>query len=71
MLKKCLHKLNALYAEATDILNTLLVGPSASVIRGLCARLHVLQELFAVRYSEARALAVAALGQVEASVTFP
>jgi hypothetical protein len=37
MLRKCLSELQALYAEAIDILNDLLIGPSADIVRGLCA----------------------------------
>ena len=70
-LRKCLSELQALYAEAIDILNDLLIGPSADIVRGLCARFHVLQECFALRYREARAHAISALGDVEARFYFP
>jgi|CZKI01.1.fsa_nt_gi hypothetical protein len=71
MLKKCLHELQALYAEAINILNKLLISPSAEILRGLCARFYILQEYFAMRYHEARAHAIAALGHVEAALSFP
>jgi hypothetical protein len=70
LLKKCLHELQALYAEAIDILNKLLVMPSEEIVRDLCARFHVIQEYFAMRYHEARGYAVAALGRVEAALSF-
>ena len=71
MLKKCLHELQALYAEAISILNKLLIRPSTEIVRDLCARFYVLQEYFAMRYYEARAHAIAALGHVEAALSFP
>jgi len=63
--------LRALYAEAIAILNELLGNPSAAIMRGLCARFHVLQEYFAMRYHEARVHAVSALGYLEAASFFP
>ena len=71
MLRKCLNELQALYAEAIDILNDLLIGPSADIVRGLCARFQVLQEYFAMRYREARAHAISVLGDVEATFCLP
>jgi hypothetical protein len=71
MLKRCLSELQELYAEAITILNELMISPSAGIVRRLCARFHVLQEYFAMRYHEARALAVSALGRVEAALSFP
>ena len=70
-LRKCLSELQALYAEAIDILNDLLIGPSADIVRGLCARFQILQDYFALRYREARAHAISALGDVEARFYFP
>ena len=71
MLKKCLRELQALYAEAINILNKLLIRPSTGIVRELWARFYVLQEYFAMRYHEARAHAIAALGHVEAALSFP
>ncbi len=71
MLKKCLSELQALYIEATAILHDLLISPSVEIVRGLCARFRILQEYFAMRYQEARALAISALGSVEAALSFP
>jgi hypothetical protein len=71
VLKKCLSELQALYIEATTILDGLLINPSAEIVRSLCARFLILQEYFAMRYHEARALAVSALGPVEAALSFP
>ena len=71
ILKKCLDELHVLYAEAISILNDLLVNTSAVIVRGLCARFHILQKYFAVRYREARAHAVSALGHIEAALVFP
>jgi len=71
MLRKCLSELQALYAEAIDILNDLLIGPSADIVRGLCARFQILQEYFALRYREARAQAISALGEVKSALYFP
>ena len=71
MLEKCLSELQALYIEATAILRDLLIIPSTEVIRSLCARFRILQEYFAMRYDEARALAISALGTVEAALYFP
>jgi hypothetical protein len=63
--------LQALHAEAIDILNDLLIGPSADIVRGLCARFQVLEEFFAMRYREVRAHAISALGDVEAGFYLP
>jgi hypothetical protein len=71
LLRKCLIELQALYAEAIDILNDLLIGPSADIVCGLCARFQILQEYFAMRYREARAHAISALGDVKAAFYFP
>ena len=71
LLKKCLHELQALYAEAISILNELLIRPSTEVVRDLCARFYVLQEYFVMRYHEARAYVIAALGHVEAALSLP
>jgi hypothetical protein len=71
MLRKCLTELQALYAEAIEILNGLLIGPSADIVRVLCARFQILQDYFALRYREARAHAISALGDVEARFYFP
>jgi hypothetical protein len=70
-LKKCLNELHALYTEAATILHDLLSGPSNEIIRDLCARFLVLQEYFAMRYHQARALAISALGTAEAGLSFP
>ena len=71
MLRKCLSELQALYAEAIDILNDLLISPSADIVSGLCARFQILQVYFAMRYREARAHAISALGDLGAAVYFP
>jgi hypothetical protein len=71
MLKRCLSELQALYAEAIDILNDLLISPPADIVRGLCMRFQILQEYFAMRYREARGHAISALGDVEAALYFP
>ena len=70
-LRKCLSELQALYVEAMTILDALLLSPATEVIRGLCARFRILQEYFAMRYHEARALAISALGSVEGALSFP
>lgn len=70
-LKKCLHELQALYTEAVNILNELLISPSAETIRRLCARFYIVQEYFAMRYKDARAHAIMALGRVDAALSFP
>ena len=70
MLKKCLRELRTLYLEATAILSELLVAPSAAGVRALCARFRILQEYFAMRYQEARAQAISALGSVKAAILF-
>jgi hypothetical protein len=70
MLKRCLRELQALYAEAIHILDELLIGPPVEVVRSLCARFYILQEYFAMRYHEARTHAIAALGHVEAALSF-
>jgi hypothetical protein len=64
LLKKTLHELKALHAEALAILNDLLITPSTHIVRGLCLRFQVIQEYFVLRYYEARSLAVAVLGDV-------
>jgi hypothetical protein len=71
MLKKCLGELRALYIETTIILHDLLISPWAEIIRSLCERFRVLQEYFFMRYHEARALAISALGSDEAASSFP
>jgi hypothetical protein len=63
--------LQALYSEAINILNKLLVRPSTEIVCDLCARFFVLQEYFAMRYHEARDYAIAALGSVEAAIVLP
>jgi hypothetical protein len=70
-LKKCLRELQSLYTEAATILDDLLRTPPAEIIRELCARFRIIQEYFAMRYEEARAYAVSALGRVEAAISFP
>lgn len=70
-LKKCVSELRALYAEAITILDDLLINPSIEAVRRLCMRFHVLQEYFALRYQEAKAFAISALGSVEANLRFP
>ena len=71
VLKRCLGELQALYAEAIDILNDLLISPPAEIARGLCARFQILQEYFAMRYREAKSHAISALGDLEAAFYFP
>jgi hypothetical protein len=71
VLHKCLRELQALYLEATAILHDLLLNRSAELVRDLCARFHALQEYFVIRYYEARAHAMSALGSVEAALFFP
>jgi hypothetical protein len=71
VLKKCIRELQALLIEAGVILNDLVLDPSAEIVRGLCTRFYVLQEYFVMRYHEARACAIAALGYVEATLSFP
>jgi hypothetical protein len=70
ILKRCLNELQALYVEATNILQDLLIGPSAESIRDLCARFRILQEYFVMRYREARELALSVFGSVEAALSF-
>jgi len=71
VLKKCLRELKALYIEATAILKDLLANPSADIVRNLCARFHILQEYFVLRYQEARAYAISVLGHFESTLSFP
>jgi hypothetical protein len=70
-LKKCLAELHALYTEAAMILQDLLISPSIEIIRDLCARFLILQEYFAMRYHQARALAISTLGSAEAQLSCP
>jgi len=70
-LKKCVRELRALLIEAGSILDHLLRDPSAEIIRRLCSRYYILQEYFVMRYTEARSCAVAALGTVQAALSFP
>ena len=60
----------ALQARA-QMLDHLLRDPSAEIIRRLCSRYYILQEYFVMRYTEARSCAVAALGTVQAALSFP
>jgi hypothetical protein len=71
VLKKCIRELQAILVEASTILDHLVLHPAAEIIRSLCARFCILQEYFAMRYQEARACAIAALGHVEAALSFP
>jgi hypothetical protein len=71
VLRRCLSELQALYAESAEILARLLVSPSADIVRGLCARFQILQEYFVMRYREAKAHAISALGGVRAIYYFP
>jgi hypothetical protein len=66
-LKKCLRELQAIHREAVKILNKILIGPPADILRSLCKRFYILQEYFVMRYHDARAHAVSALGHVEAA----
>ena len=68
LLRGCLVELNSIYAEALRILNKLLITPSAEVVHRLCRRFHMIQRYFAMRYHEARAYAISALGHVEAAL---
>jgi hypothetical protein len=70
-LKKFVRELRAILVESGTILNDLALNPEAEIVRGLCSRYQVLQENFALRYQEARACAIAALGSVEATFFFP
>jgi len=71
VLKKYVRELRALLVEANTILNHLVLNPSAEMVRSLCSRFRILQEYFVLRYHEARTFAIAALGYVEAVLTFP
>ena len=71
VLRRCLSELQALYAEAVEILANLLVSPSADIVRSLCARFQILQEYFVMRYREAKAHAISSLGGVKATYYFP
>jgi hypothetical protein len=70
-LKKYVRELRALLIEARSILDRLLRNPAVKIVRRLCSRYHALQEHFVVLYAEARNCAVAALGTVEAELSFP
>jgi hypothetical protein len=70
-LKKCVRELRALLVEAGAILSDLIRNASAEILRSLCLRFYILQEYFAMRYQQARTCAVAALGHVEAALSFP
>jgi hypothetical protein len=68
-LKKCLSELKKLHAEAVGILHDLLESSSGDEIPGLCARFHILQEYFVMRYNQAKAYAISALGHLETSLS--
>jgi hypothetical protein len=70
-LKQCVRELQAILVEASAILDDLVLNPATEIIRGLCSRFYVLQQYFALRYKEARAWATAALGHLEATISFP
>jgi hypothetical protein len=55
ILRRCLDELQALYAEAVSILNDLLISHSVEAVRELCARFHIIQEYFVMRYNLAKA----------------
>ena len=69
ILKECLSELRALQNEAGTILHALLINPYTRLARDLCARFHVLQAYFSIRYHEARTLAASAFGYPETSRT--
>jgi hypothetical protein len=66
-LKKCLRELRTIHCEAVKILNKLLTGPPAEIVRSLCKCFYILQEYFVMRYQEARAYAISVLGYVDAA----
>ena len=68
LLRKCLVELEAIYAGALRILDELLITPAAEIVQSLCQRFYVIQEYFVLRYHEARAHAISALGHVEAAL---
>jgi hypothetical protein len=68
LLRKCLVELKAIHAEALRILNELLIAPAAEIFQRLCQRFYIIQEYFVMRYHEARAHAISALGHVEAAL---
>jgi hypothetical protein len=68
LLRKCLVELRAIYAEALRILNKLLSTSAAEIVHTLCQRFYIIQEYFVMRYHEARAHAISALGHVEAAL---
>jgi hypothetical protein len=59
--------LRAIHCEAVKILNKLLAGPPAEIVRSLCKRFYILQEYFVMRYQDARAYAISLLGYVDAA----
>src|ERR1035438_9865262 len=69
-LKRCISELKVLHAEATSILTDLLINPTAAIVRDLCARFHILQAYFSIRYHEARTLALSVVGSLETSRSF-
>ena len=71
VLKKYVRELRALLVEANTILTKLVLNPSAEIVRSLCLRFRILQEYFVLRYHDARAFAIAALGHVKAVLAFP
>jgi hypothetical protein len=71
MLKKCLHELEILYSEASDILKILSLNYSNEITRKLCERFYLLQEYFVMRYEEAKAHAIVVLGNAEAALFLP
>ena len=71
ILRKYVRELKAILVEACKILNDLVLNPMAEIVRHLCSRFYILQEYFAMRYQEAQAYAIAALGRAEAILFFP
>jgi len=64
-LKRCVSELKALCAEATLILTELMANRPAAVVRDLCARFHILQAYFSIRFGEAQTLVLSAIGSLK------
>jgi hypothetical protein len=70
-LKQCIRELKSLCSEAAQILTSLLVRPPVAMALDLCARFRLLQARFSVRYHEAKALALSAIGSLKMVRTAP
>jgi hypothetical protein len=70
LFEACLKELSQLHAEAFFIQPELCSGPAEDEVGELRARFDVIQSYFAMRFSQAKAYAIIALGYIETDRSF-